>query len=205
MWRSLWSACDKYLFPNTTELSASICVSTGLIIYVIIHFFNRKIKLFILKTTKKPKYIILNINQQTFSSTLSITNKKIKLYDVKSLDDLKEDKLTSFINRLFLNLIFLVCFVGTVTLWRGFWMLQSQFMYPNLMDDSETKNKILLNLIYIIMVIVVLWSINLVSSLLSRANCEDCYFLDRRNLVLKQNNFKTFFYNRTQVNISLYN
>ncbi len=200
MWRSLWMICDKYLFPDSPEISALICVSTGLIIYLIIHFFNRKIKVFILNTTKKPKYIILNINQQTFSSTLSITNKTIKLYDVKSLDELKEDKFTSFINRLFLNLIFLVCFVGTVSLWRGFWMLQSQFMYPKLIDDSTTKNRMLLNVIYINMVIIILWSINLVSALLSRANCEDCYFLDRRNYILTQNNFKKFFYNKNRVN-----
>jgi hypothetical protein len=192
LWRSFWLACDKFLFKNDPSLSAYVCGATGILVYSIIHFFNRSIKLlFILK---KPE---IKANGDTF------INKKDKIISSSFSVEINNSNKTrmkylSTRNIIFLNVIFLICFSGTVTSWRSIWILQTIYLYPSLIEN-KVHNAIFLNTIYMCVCIGILWSMSLVSALLSRANCEDCYFLARKNYIMKQNNFKTFFYRRVYI------
>jgi hypothetical protein len=104
-------------------------------------------------------------------------------------------------NRVFLYVVFAIGFVGTVNLWRGLWMLQTSYCYPMLIKASESLNKSLLNLVYMPCAILILWSLNLTSSLLSRASCQDDYFIAKKNYVVKHNIFKAFFLKKVIFNL----
>lgn len=93
----------------------------------------------------------------------------------------------------------MIGFLGTVSTWRGLWMLQSLYAYPPLFSHTDSVlNQILLNLVYISLAILILWSLNLTSSLLSRASCKDDYFTAKKVYVLRFNNYKAFFHDKVQ-------
>jgi hypothetical protein len=99
----------------------------------------------------------------------------------------------SISNRVFLYFVFMVGFVGTVNLWRGLWELQLAYCYPVVFKDAPLLNQNMLNLIYMPSAILILWMLHLTSSLLSRASCQDDYFIAKENYIVKHNIFKQFF------------
>lgn len=104
--------------------------------------------------------------------------------------------------RMFLYMVFVVGFLGTVSMWRGLWMLQMIYAYPKILFVSmsnDVASQMLLNLIYIILAILILWSLNLTSSLLSRASCEDDYFTAKKVYVLRFNNYKAFLHGKVNI------
>ena len=216
-WRSLWSIMDKYMYVEDAIKSAYLSMLIGLITYLILHFFNKKINIFILKKNNVNKCAnpaLLQRSESTESNssemTMSSENKSMMAgpdclsfnANVNNHISLEvhahgegenfEDRL-SLVHRLFLYFIFTLGFVGTVSLWRGLWMLQYEYCYPAFFVGESLLKKNVLNLVYMILALIILWSLNLTSSLLSRASCKDDYFIAKKNYIVKHNNFKEFF------------
>jgi hypothetical protein len=103
-------------------------------------------------------------------------------------------------NRLFLYMIFTIGFIGTVNLWRALWMFQAELCYPKSIIKTK-MHKLCLEILYMIVSVVILWCLNLTSSLLSRASCKDDYFIAEKNYIVKHNNFKHFFLKKVTFNI----
>ena len=138
--------------------------------------------------------VSLNNNKNINHLSLEINSKELSNNLGKSL---------SISNRIFLFLVFILGFVGTVNLWRGLWMLQLIYCYPRLVE-SELLNQSFLNLIYMFFSLLILWMLNLTSSLLSRASCEDDFFIAEKNYIVKHNNFKDFFLKKVRFSLSLF-
>lgn len=72
------------------------------------------------------------------------------------------------------------------------------YAYPEALyvSTDPVLSQMLLNLVYFPIAILVLWSLNLTSSLLSRASCKDDYFTAKKVYILRFNNYKAFLHNK---------
>jgi hypothetical protein len=205
-WRSLWFLMDLYLFPDDQIKSGYVSLLIGILIYVLIHLFTKKINKFVTRKERmqarglqasvkqsehnllrsKPSFAYFNkdLNQRSPIINLDLRENYEKKAAANNFD---------LSNRLVLYVVFTLGFIGTVSSWRGLWLLQTCFLYPRLFASNVVLNQIFLNLIYMFISILILWSFNLTSSLLSRASCQDNYFTSKRIYVLRFNNFKAFF------------
>jgi hypothetical protein len=104
----------------------------------------------------------------------------------------------SILKKVCLNLTFFIVFIGTVSIWRGIWTMQLELCYP-IIYESVVLNQNLLNLIYFVVSILILWYFDLVSAMLSRSSCEDSYFEIKKNCIVRQNHFKVYFQSKKKV------
>ena len=98
----------------------------------------------------------------------------------------------SVFKKLLLNCMFIVCFLGTVCTWRGVWELQLIYCYPAILHESELINNNILNVIYMLVFVLVLWKLDLLASLQSRSSCEDEYFMLKDHFILECSNLDYF-------------
>jgi len=170
-WRSLWYLEDKFIYPNNSIKSACISLLIGLPIYIILYMFNQRANSFISSNIDK-KSLIKN-------STTSIEKEEtIRL---------------TCISKYLLNMTFIFSFISTVNVWRGLWMLQLDLCYPIIFESSTVVNQMVLNAFYMLISLLILWKLNLTSTLLSRSNTQDNYFTLEKNCVISKNTFKKFF------------
>lgn len=198
---------DKFLFAKNETLSGFSSLLFGTFIYLIVSVLNKKINKFLSNETK----LKLNINStdnsdnKTLLTSLDVTNLQETnksavvvlepnvVYKLTDNDNnSKQITKNNYLKKICLNATFFLVFIGTVSIWRGLWMLQLEFCYPEICE-SKVLNKNILNSIYFVFSILILWSLDLTSALLSRSSCEDSYFESKRNYHLKQNHFKTYF------------
>lgn len=165
-WRSLWYLEDKYIYPENSITSASISLLIGLLIYAILYIFNEKLNKFISSNCE--------INPVDYSSQTQSTNESNRLTRT---------------SKLIFNVTFILSFISTVNVWRGFWMLQLDFCYPVLIE-SPILNQMALNLVYMILSLIVFWYLDMTSALLSRSNVQDSFFTVEGNCVITKKNFK---------------
>ena len=144
------------------------------------------------KTKTHKAKLYRNLSMRSYDSDIIDMQAHRNLIQSSLVKNENNNPIEFFLEKVYLNLSFLILFIGTVNLWRGLWMLQLNYFYPKIIE-SIVLNQNLLNLIYFIVAIVILWNINLVSSLLARSSCEDAYFLVEKNYLIKQNHFETFF------------
>lgn len=200
-WRSLWFCMDTFVFKNDSILSATISLSIGILIYLVFHIFNKPINKLAIRKESSVEFIAsietLNNDKMIYKQLKNFPSRQTSMQNdcliPSEARENMERKNVTLKNKLFLYLIFILGFISTVNIWRGIWAFQLEFCYP-ILFPSKLLNTNILNLIYLIISLLILWSINLTSAILSRASCEDDYFTAKKNYILKHNNFKHFIY-----------
>lgn len=220
-WRSLWFFMDLYLLPEDAFKSGWVSLTIGIVIYIFIHMFTKKINRFVSRKEVNEERAdaeeLVDIKSPHQGSNM-LRSKPSFAYFNKDLNkrspiinlDIRENyektsKQTNFspLNRLVLYVVFILGFVGTVSTWRGLWMLQMMLVYPTVIESSPVLNQIFLNFFYMLFSVLILWCLNLTSSLLSRASCQDDYFTSKKTYVLRFNNFKSFFLKKVHISYLL--
>ena len=171
-WRSLWYLEDKFMFPDDSVKSAYVSVLLGSSIYLIMYIFNKKINAFVSAPSDPPS----TPNKQPYEQIHT---------------HFEQPKKLSISVWTVLYVSFVLGFVATVNLWRGLWMLQLEYCYP-LIFHSKVLNQMSLNCVYMFACVLVFWCLDMTSALLSRGNCQDNFFTNEKNYILKMNNFKMF-------------
>ena len=207
-WRSLWYFLDKYLFPADEKLSAYISLASGLIIYLAFYVFNEKLNTLLFSISKKsyklnsPKCSNKIYRQMSVNNSLFNYHNNDYLINMSISSDQVECYKFNFTAKVILYIAIFWSFVSIVSIWRGLWMLQLVYCYP-LLFGSSLLNQNVLNIIYMIVSLAILWRLHLTSTLLSRSNCEDNYYVEKENYFLKKDNFKDLFLKK--VNFAYFN
>lgn len=197
-WRSLWHTMDTYLFKSNSVLSGFASLTIGSVIYLIISIVNKPLNRYMSNSEAKKKARSNKINLAeandnkvgllTSLNVNSLNESKVSTVLVMGPETAKEmTNESKFFKKFLLDATFYLVFMGTVSIWRGLWMLQLEFCYPEMFDRN------ILNFAYFVVSILILWSVNLTSALLSRSSCEDSYFELKKNYVLKANHFASYF------------
>jgi hypothetical protein len=186
-WRSLWLLEDAFLLADNIFLSGIASLSIGTLIYLIVSILNKKINNYVSQKEIKTDLLTTN-NENNNTTTIILESESEKNYLAKN----------SILKKVCLNLTFFIVFIGTVSIWRGIWTMQLELCYP-IIYESVVLNQNLLNLIYFVVSILILWYFDLVSAMLSRSSCEDSYFEIKKNCIVRQNHFKVYFQSKKKV------
>ncbi len=221
-WRSLWLLMDMYVFKENAIWSGTASFCIGTLIMLVVSILNKKINKFLCNEHSSNKSKLINHNSNKKALIDTINDNKLALLNANGLSaevkpmtlvemepEIKSEpnistsvsafkspnetsSLKIFLNKLCLHSTFFLVFIGTVTTWRGIWMIQVELCYPTI-SETDLWSKNVLNSIYFLFSILILWSMDLTCALLSRSSCEDSYFTTKKNYVLKQDHFKSHF------------
>ena len=182
-WRSFWNYLDLHLLKEDRQESAIASLIIGSLIYLFLYILNKNINVYSSQIAA----------EHTESDTNSINQiESLKLIKLSMSDETNEwSKMSQIFRAILLNLTFLVCFIGTIFIWRGVWELQLIYCYPKLIE-SEFWNQNILNICYFGGSVLIMWKLNILACLASRSACEDNYFKINGNFILDHNLFTRF-------------
>ena len=179
-WRSLWNYLDLHLLKEDRKGSAFASLLIGSLVYLLVYILNKNINVYSSQIAA----------EHTESDTNSINHiESLKLIKIGLNDE--TTAWSKIFRAIFLNLTFLVCFMGTIFIWRGVWELQLIYCYPKFVE-SDFWNQNILNICYFGGSILIMWKLNILACLASRSSCEDNYFKIKDNFILDHNLFARF-------------
>lgn len=177
-WRSLWSFMDKYIYPEDAAKSAYVSFAIGYVIYFILHVLSKQIN----DCLSRNK----NASDPTACKVLGNNN-----YNSSDLIGIPQPEIR-FLDNIFLKLVLILAYVSTISIWRAIWMLQLEYFYPQIIENSPKLNQNILNLIYFIIFNWILWYLDMTCTLLSRPITQDIYFTASGNYIVEFNLIRFF-------------